>query len=283
MVDLLTRLVDKSVVVAEGGANGIERYRLLETLRQSAEQRLVESGEADALRDRHFAYYLALVKTAHMEVAVPRRRDSWLQRLDTDNDNLRTALTWGSEREPRAALRMAVDLSWYWWLRRRYLEGVGWHERLLDSASSDTQLHARALAHIGLLAREYGDVERAQLALAEARTEFDALGDRRGQSHVLWTMTFLYLGQGRLSDARIAGREYLRMNQALGDLARQVFGMAQMGLIATFDEDLIAAREWHEQALRLARTLEDRFSIARLSYLLGGVRRLLGDYAGAAE
>jgi non-specific serine/threonine protein kinase len=283
VLDLLTRLVDKSMVVAHGGPSGIERYGLLETLRKYGEERLVESGEADAIRDRHFAYYLALVETAHKEVAVPRRRDGWLKRLDDDNDNLRTALTWGSECDARAALRMAVDLSWYWWFRRRYPEGVGWQERLLDSAPGDTQLQARGLAHIGLLAREYGDVERAQFALSEAKARFDALGDRRGQSHVLWTLTFLYLGQERLADARFAAREYLRLNQELGDLARQVFGLAQMGLIATFDEDLLAARRWHEQALRLARTLDDRFSIARLCYLLGGVRRLLGDYAGAAE
>jgi predicted ATPase/DNA-binding CsgD family transcriptional regulator len=283
VLDLLTRLVDKSMVVAEGGASGVERYRLLETLRQYGEERLQQSGEADAIRDRHFAYYLRLVKTAHTEVAVPRRRDAWLARLDADNDNLRAALTWGSQRNPRAALRMAVDLSWYWWFRRRYLEGVGWQERLLDSAPDDRQLQARALAHIGLLAREYGDLERAQLALSEAKARFDALGDRRGQSHVLYTLTFMYLGQERLADARCAAREHLRLNQELGDLARQAFGLAHLGLVATFEEDLLAARTWHEQSLRLARTLDDRYTIARLCCLLGGVRRLLGDHAGAAE
>jgi non-specific serine/threonine protein kinase len=75
----------------------------------------------------------------------------------------------------------------------------------------------------------------------------------------------------------------LRLNQELGDLARQVFGLAHLGLVATFAEDLLAARGWHEQSLRLARTLEDRLTISRLCCLLGGVRRLLGDYAGAAE
>jgi non-specific serine/threonine protein kinase len=283
MLDVLTRLVDKSMVVAESGANGVERYRLLETLRQFGQDRLAKSGEADAIRDRHFAYYLALVNTAHTEVAVPRRRDSWLQRLDADNDNLRTALTWGRERNAPAALRMAVDLSWYWWYRRRYLEGVGWQERLLDSAPDDARLQARALAHIALLAREYGDLERAQFALSAAKAHFDTLGDRRGQSHVLYTLTFMYLGQERLADARLAATEHLRLNQELGDLARQAFGLAHMGLVATFEEDLLVARTWHEQSLRLARTLDDRYTIARLCCLLGAVRRLLGDYAGAAE
>src|SRR5262249_3217961 len=135
---------------------------------------LARSGEAETIRDRHFVYYLALVKAAHTEVAAPRKRDSWLRRLDDDSDNLRTALTWGSERDPRDALRLAVDISWYWWHRRRYSEGVGWQERLLDSAPDDTRLQARAIAHVGLLAREYGDLTKAQVALSEAKVRFDA-------------------------------------------------------------------------------------------------------------
>lgn len=62
-------------------------------------------------RNRHFAYYLEFVKTAHIEVAVPRRRAGWLARLDADNDNLRTALTWGSEHDPRAALCLALAVA----------------------------------------------------------------------------------------------------------------------------------------------------------------------------
>src|SRR5262249_42564393 len=151
-LNVLTCLVDKSMVVAESGANGVERYRLLETLRQYGQERLAESGEADAIRDRHSAYYLDEAKRAHTEVAAPRRRDEWLKRLDDDQDNLRTALTWASERDGPAALRMAVDLSWYWWYRRRYPEAVGWQERLLDGAPDDPRLQARALAHIALLA-----------------------------------------------------------------------------------------------------------------------------------
>ena len=230
VLDLLTRLVDKSMVVAEGGASGVERYRLLETLRQYGQERLAESGEADAIRDRHFAYYLALVKTAHTEVAVPRRRESWLKRLDDDNDNLRTALTWGSERDPRAALRMAVDLSWYWWYRRRYPEGVGWQERLLDSAPGDVQLQARALAHIGLLARDYGDLERAQFAAVRSQGTLRCArrspraGARSVDAHIPVPRP------GAAGDARSAAREYLRLNQELGDLARQAFGLRPIGV-----------------------------------------------------
>jgi non-specific serine/threonine protein kinase len=283
VLDLLTRLVDKSMVVAEGSASGVERYRLLETLRQYGRARLAESGEGDALRERHFTYYLEQVTTAHAHVAAPRHRDEWLRRFDADNDNLRAALTWASEHQPDMALRFAVDLSWYWWHRRRHMEGVYWQETLLAHGLGDAQLQARALAHIGLLAREYGDLDRAQLALSEARARFDALGSRRGQAHVLNTLTLLYLGQGRLADARSAATECLRLNQELGDLARQMFALAHMGFVAILEEDFLAASSWQEQSLHLARTLGDRFRTMRQCYLLGAVRRLLGDYATAAE
>ena len=180
-------------------------------------------------------------------------------------------------------LRFAVDLSWYWWHRRQHLEGVHWQETLLESAPGDAQLQARALAHIGLLARDYGDLQRAQVALAEARVRFDALQSRRGQAHVLNTLTLLYAGQERLADARAAASECLRLNQEVGDLARQMFALTHMGVVATLEEDFVAASRWHEQSLRLARTLADRFRIMRQCYLLGTARRLLGDYAAAAE
>jgi non-specific serine/threonine protein kinase len=283
VLDLLTRLVDKSMVVAEAGPSGVERYRLLETLRQFGQERLAEPDEANAVRGRHFSYYLELVKTAHTDVAVPRQRDGWLKRLDADYDNIRTALTWASKHDPRAALRLAVDLNWYWWYRRRHTEGVTWQESLLDSAPDDTQLQARALAHIGRLAREYGDAERAQVALSEAKTRFDALGSRRGQAHVLQSLTLLYLGQQRLAEARSAASECLRLNQELGDLAGQMFALTHMGFVATTEEDFPSASSWHEQSLRLARVLEDRFRIMRQCYVLGAIRRLLGDYSGAAK
>jgi DNA-binding CsgD family transcriptional regulator/tetratricopeptide (TPR) repeat protein len=160
---------------------------------------------------------------------------------------------------------------------------VRWQETLFASAPGDTQLQARALAHIGLLAREYGDFDRAQFALSEAKARFDALGNNRGRAHVLSTLTLLCLGEERLADARAAAIECLRINQELGDLARQMFALVHLGFLATLEEDFLAASTCHEEALRLARTLDDRFRIMRQCYLLGAIRRLLGDYLAAAE
>jgi predicted ATPase len=136
VLDVLTRLVDKSMVVADSSASGVDRYRLLETLRQYGEERLAESREAKLMRQRHFEYFLALATAAHTQAAVPRLRERWLTRLDNDNDNLRTALASSSIHRRAAARQFGVDLSWHWQNRRRHMEAITWQESLLDATPS---------------------------------------------------------------------------------------------------------------------------------------------------
>ena len=108
VLDALTLLVERSLVVVERGS--ATRYRLLETIRQYARDRLVESGETDAIRSRHLAFFLDLGQRAEREMRGPEFTD-WLQRLDTDADNLRLAIDWGLESDPGAgdpAVRRAL-------------------------------------------------------------------------------------------------------------------------------------------------------------------------------
>src|SRR5207245_10745071 len=93
VVDLMRRVVRKSLVVAEEGGDGAARYRLLETLHQYAHERLRVAGELEAVQGRHAGYYLALAE----EVATRRYAQVWSTRLLTEHDNLRTALRWFRE------------------------------------------------------------------------------------------------------------------------------------------------------------------------------------------
>src|SRR6185503_1452899 len=116
VLDLLARLVDKSLVLMEEGGSGEERYRLLETVRQYARDRLLEAGEAPTVRDWHRDWCLALAERAEPEV---HRHDQlvWLARLDAEHDNLRAALAWCLEHEPSIGLRLAGSLASFWRLR----------------------------------------------------------------------------------------------------------------------------------------------------------------------
>ena len=169
---LLGRLVDKSLVAAEE-ERGEYRYRLLETIRQYARERLAEAGETAALASRHRAWYLAVAEAAHPEAAGER----FFEPAEVDLDNLRAALAGALRDDPRSALRMAVAL-WPLWMRRGYFtEGA----RLLDAALAadpePTALRARGVTAASALAVRLARQERVVPLAEEARAIQEALGD----------------------------------------------------------------------------------------------------------
>jgi predicted ATPase len=121
---LLGRLIDKSLVQVEGGS-GDRRYRLLETVRQYAVERLEEAGERSALERRHCDWYLALAESGPTPAGELPARIT-LRGLDRERDNLRAALVSALVADPEMALRLALAL-WRFWLMRGYLaEGYRW-------------------------------------------------------------------------------------------------------------------------------------------------------------
>jgi predicted ATPase/DNA-binding SARP family transcriptional activator len=143
VVDLLSRLVDKSLVQAEH-AEGTARYRLLETIRQFADQRLREAGEREVQVRAHRDWYVAFAAAHDPELAVGVVNDT-PQALDVEHDNLRAALSSGLADDPPEALRLAVSLWGFWLARGHFAEGSRWLEAALTAAPARAPLHARAL------------------------------------------------------------------------------------------------------------------------------------------
>lgn len=186
VLDLLSRLVEKSLVVAEAspGDDGVLRYRMLEPVRQYGRERLEESGEEEQVRERHARYYLALAEAAEPELLGPRPV-ACLERLKVEHDNLRAALGWcldecaASEQRAEMGLRMATVLGRFW---NTYGPGEGrrWLER--GSACGDASpasLRAKALGEAGFIAIFQGD-PRAMSLLEEGLALSRELGDKSG-------------------------------------------------------------------------------------------------------
>jgi predicted ATPase len=137
VLDLLTELVKKSLVAApQGMGGGDQRYRMLETIRQYAHDKLLESGEGETIRDRHLAYYLRLGKQAELHLMGIGRQVEWINRMDGDLDNLRLALEWALSDPASERLADGMDLfsfiAWFWMIRNGP-EGIEWGKRLLEA------------------------------------------------------------------------------------------------------------------------------------------------------
>ena len=123
VLDLLTSLVDKSLVQVEPATGGAVRYRMLETLRQYADGRLGANGESDAVRRQHSAHFLELAEQADKELR-GRSQVKWLDRVEVEHDNLRSALRWGVEREQAdQGLRLGAALVGFWLMHSHLSEG----------------------------------------------------------------------------------------------------------------------------------------------------------------
>ena len=171
VLDLLAGLVDRSLVVAEGKADG-GRYRLLEPVRQYAVVHLAASDAAAAIRGRHARFYLAVAERAGPELH-GADQTIWLERLERDAGNLRAALAWvaaqGGPASVEVGLRFGYALWPFWWIRGDLREGRGWLEHFLRDADAQdrTLLHSRALFAAGRLATLAGDYRAGRVALEE--------------------------------------------------------------------------------------------------------------------
>jgi predicted ATPase/DNA-binding SARP family transcriptional activator len=155
IVDLLTRLVDKSLVQVEY-AYGTARYRLLETIRQFADQRLREAGEKAARVRAHRDWYVAFAMACDPERALGVVNDT-PQALEIEHDNLRAALSSGLTDDPTVALRLAVSLWWFWLARGHFSEGSRWLAATLAAAPERTWLRAQALLAAAAMEVRRGD------------------------------------------------------------------------------------------------------------------------------
>ena len=190
VLDVLTRLVDKSLVQVDHD-DPESRYRMLESVRQFLQARLVEFGDADAVRARHFSYFLALAEQLAPRLALgdgPR----CLARLEAEHDNLDTALEWGDgAAATEEMLRFAAALTLFWELRGHLAKGGRWFARVLhDDDAPPTAERARALwgaAHVAL----YGDdFETMQVRAPQALAMAEAVGDDWAAGRALNSLGF---------------------------------------------------------------------------------------------
>lgn len=282
VLDMLTLLVDKSLVVVEESSSRT-RYRLLETMRQYALEKLSESREADHIRTRHREHFVAAA--AQIDDTGRSDREYLLDQLEADIDNLRAAGVWCRESgEIEDAMRLGSSLQPLWLTRGRVLEGLAWLNAALaeESAEGDglSLPRATALADKTLLLASVGWTEsfdEADEALAAARS----LGDKS-----LLLRALVARGSIASYDADVM-RPYLaeaaELARELGDTWRLSQILAWQATAAIIGGDVVTALEAAQEGLRLADDLGDRFVSRQCSIWIANARSYLGDLSGAAR
>ena len=265
VLDVLTDLIEKSLVAMDGDG---ERYRLLDTVREYAQERLQESAEADAARDRHLAFYLAFAEKGRSHFMGPQQ-GRWYAKFDLERDNLLAAHAWCDRaiEGAQSGLRLVYAMSLYWIHRG----GLQLGERVTQEALARPLAQARDLARcraVGIAAQiascmgRYADSRAyGEESLSIARE----IEDRERMTIALMSLAVQLAALGNHAQARAYLEEALALARALGHRMLISSALGQLAELERAEENLDAAEPLYVEALALAReTAEQRSIVVQL-------------------
>jgi len=263
VLDLMTSLVDNSLVVCEDGAGGRVRHRLLEIVRQYAEEKLKDRKESEAVMYRHADFYVALAEEAEPQLRGPDQT-VWLDCLAMEHGNLRAVLHTCPNNT--TVLRLAASLARFWRIRGYVTEGRGHVHKALSMARTvgDNHAHMKALQAAGVLAWSQGDYGVAQAHLEEYLAAARELCKETDIASALHHLGLVAWNQGRLTTARELLETALKMRRALQNRSDIAYSLDGLGLIAREQGDYAAARAFHSEGLEILRELGDKQALAGL-------------------
>jgi len=291
VLELQTRLLDKSLVLMEEQDGG-PRYRFLETIRQYARGKLLESAEAANTRNVHRDWYLHFAEEADPNLRGADQA-AWLRRLETEHDNLRAALEWSlgrdvSPEDAEKGLRLSGALAQFWVMHSDLSEGRGWLDQALQrnrrAPGGSIKAQARALSGAGALAYFQGDLMRAAELCEQGLELARQTGDKWNSS-----ITLYVLGEYQrdyrhdLPRAQSLVTESLALAREMGDRWFTALALRSLGLQARLQGDHELAKSFLEECLDLCREIRDNWLCSAVLDDLGAQSYLQGDYPRAAR
>lgn len=285
-LELLTRLTDRSLLVATPDDPEPPRYRLLESIRHFAREELERTPGARAVRRRHRDHFLALCEAAWPDFGGPRQ-PAWIERLRRDEENLLEAIVGadalGDGVEP--IQRLAYALRPFWLHQGEYSRAIAAFERCLeaDSTLAPTIARARVLAALGNLRYLTGDVGRARNLLEDGLTLYRNLGSALGSGYCLLQLACVAVKSGELDRAEALAHESLAEYERSPEGSGHSGPHTLLGNLAMGSGDLARAREAYEAALAVQRRVGDRHNLATGLINLGSVFLSSGELERAAE
>ena len=288
-LELVSELMDVSLITVTESADGEPRVGLLETIREFALERLAEAGEADGAQRRHAGHYAALAEHAHQQLYGPAQLAA-LDRLEAEHDNLRAALTWSLEPQATGAadpervgigLRLVEALAAFWHQHGHATEGRRWLQRAIDLASEDTGAPVAAVAHgLGMLLTQQGEWAAAVPLFERSLAIYRDAGDRDQEAKELNSLGITHGYNGDLSTARSLLEESAALARDIGSDQRLAAALTNLGMVENFAGDLDRAAQVLQEAVTLDQKqgdqlglVLDRHALTMVSLRAGHTRR----------
>ncbi|MEZ4651102.1 MAG: protein kinase [Candidatus Eisenbacteria bacterium] len=269
VVDILSALVDRSLVSVDAYREGEPRYRLLESLRVFASERLERAGEAEIWSDRHLAWIEreAAVRGPAFHGPEMAEQVGWFER---EQDNVRAALRWfhtlardGKDVSGRW-VTLCLNIRPYWYHRGHLREGLESLQQALSFASKETGPGALARLAVSHFHATLGNPEAAMESVLESLTIFRALGHSDGLATALTMLASLHTDLRNHAAARACFEEALAVRDATGNPTGAIVILCNLGVLEASVGDLSAAQAWYERALDLARRHRDDSAIGQV-------------------
>lgn len=285
VLELLARLVAKSLLTAQEKL-GATRYSFLDTIKQYAREKLRASGEHDAVRDRHLAYYAQMATQAERELAGPQQA-LWMAKLELDHYNLRNALEWAFATAQReAAFSLAAALWRFWKVHGHYSEGRAWYARLLDApeaANVSPRTRAAALYAAGMLAYYQSDAASAEQYHRAGLGLYRELRDELGIARALAGLGLALRVQGAYDAAQTCFQDALTLARQHRQQEIIASCLRYLGLVAVAQGEYARAVALYEQALPEHQALGDEEALANLFNNLAIALTYVGELERAQQ
>ena len=274
----LESLAEHSLLSNENG-----RFRMLETIRAYAIERLAERGELDEIRLRHAEHFASFAESAEMAVLRGDEQADWIERVEAEHDNLRAALAWTHEAgETELELRLAGALRGFWYVRSYLGEGRRWYAQALSAEGPQPPaLRAKVLRGALSVAHRQGRLEDAQRFADEAIELYRAIDDQEGIQTALNNLAALAVSRGESEQARSLFEQSFELAQKRGDRWGEALTGSNLGYLALTLADLDEAERRLADSLDLLRELGAREETAIPLQNLGFVALERGDLVRA--
>jgi tetratricopeptide (TPR) repeat protein len=282
ILDCVTSLVNKSLLVASEQSDGNSRFQMLGIVREYALEFLEKNNEVSLVHKNHANYFLALAEEAepHLSIAPSVQ---WLCRLEEEHDNLRAALRWSLENNAEMAARLTAALRYFWSRHNHLIEARKWFELALDrgGVNTPTAVRFKLLNGNGMFAKQQGDYEKARMMYEMGLSEGRSANDGPQIASSSRGLGMVAIKQGDFETAGMCLDEALAISRMLNDKFMVALTLSMLGDLARLEGDSTTARSHFEASLVISRQLDDKWFLTGNLNNLGFVSFDQGDYDSA--